>query len=154
MTGPVSPPCVCGHAHALHVPPAGSCTAYTGHCHGYEAARPAQHTCVSDECRTCGAGRPEGPEPPGVTVSFAGQIATIAYAGDLKELAEGMARYFGDNLERFADQRHADCFVQVAVTRGGQSAGHEYRNGRFVTAGRPAYETAAGGAAPAEGGRT
>lgn len=69
---------------------------------------------------------------PEVTVSFAGQIATLTSNNDLKQIAVDLTRYFAHNLAKFADQRGADMFLQVAVKRDGETAGHEYRNGRFV----------------------
>lgn len=51
---------------------------------------------------------------------------------DVKLFAEQMAAYVAQNLERFADPRGADVFVQVVIDRDGESAGHAYRSGHFV----------------------
>lgn len=54
---------------------------------------------------------------------------------DLEAFAQGMAGYIAENLERFADPRGADVFVQVVVDRDGETGGHAYRSGHFVKEG-------------------
>lgn len=54
-------PCVCGHAAALHVPPAGSCTTGAAeHCYGY-----VPDQAVGADPKSGGRGRYEpAPDPP------------------------------------------------------------------------------------------
>lgn len=73
-----------------------------------------------------------------VTISIAAQLSPLhrpdgeAFMGDLAVFADSMCAYVAQNLERFADQRGGDTFVAITVTRGEESAGREFRSGRYV----------------------
>jgi hypothetical protein len=103
---------------------------------------------VSTEAETA----PE-PQPGPVRVSIVAQLDPLWRHGragqsgidDLEAFAQGMTGYVAENLERFADPRGADVFVQVVIDRDGETGGHEYRSGHFLK------EDAEGAPVPPEG---
>ena len=92
-----------------------------------------------------------GQQPGPVRVSIVAQLEPLwrhGRAGEagipgIEDFAKGMTGYIAENLERFADPRGADVFVRVVIDRDGETAGHEYRSGRYVKetpAGEPAHD--------------
>ena len=64
---------------------------------------------------------------------YRNRMSSDALAGtDIDSYARELARYFATNLERFADPRGADVFLQVVVDRDGERGSHEYRSGHYV----------------------
>lgn len=57
------------------------------------------------------------------------------FGGDLAEAAESFCRYFVGNLQKLTEPRGGDLLVVVALDRGEEHAGHQYREGRYLTPG-------------------
>lgn len=50
----------------------------------------------------------------------------------IEQYTDGLTKYLGEQLERFADPRGGDVFLHVVVDDETGHAGREYRSGHFV----------------------
>lgn len=78
-----------------------------------------------------------------------GSDGTRGFGGDLEVFTKQLTAYFAEQLERFGDPRNADLLLMVQVTRGGQSAGHQYRSGHYVKDGTESTQSSSSSGPPA-----
>ena len=82
----------------------------------------------------------QAPEQHPITASVVVQMRPLwridrpgqTFNGDLNLYAQQLTAYFAQNLAQFADSRGGDLLVIVQVSRGDESAGHQYRDGAYV----------------------